>query len=77
MSIRSNLNGDFDKAALDRLSFPIAWSGTTHIDDRNEEEAELSEFIEEAREAIRTCPDAYAVEVKDGEITGTLVSEDD
>lgn len=79
MSLRSDLNGTFDTAALKRLTWPVAWNGTVAASEQREQEAELHSFVNEAEEAIREAilADGYAVEVKDGEIVSVLCGQSD
>ena len=73
--IRDKISGTFDREELGKLSWPIAWSGTTPESDRREEEVALSSLIREGLEAIDACPVGVAVEIENGQITA-VVTED-
>ncbi len=77
MTVRSTITGDLTNKDLDRLAWPIAWNGTVPAEQRAAEEADLSELISDARCQLANNPDAYAVEVKDGEIIGVIVDTED
>lgn len=64
-----NINGEFDFYGLDKLTWPIAWSGEP---DRKYEAA-LAALVQEAREVLKTTPDCVAVKIVDGEIAEVLV----
>jgi hypothetical protein len=75
MSLRSELSGRFSLDQLDRLTFPIAWSGTKDTTEAQQEEADLHELVREAQEQLQAAYDMsdiddveYEIEIKDGEI---------
>ena len=70
MATITDINGTFDAAALSRLTWPIAWSGTTHADDRAEYETALAELVESAGEAMAEYDDAVSADI----VAGVVVS---
>lgn len=67
----SDINGEYDRAAINKLTWPIAWSGAPDV----EYETARRALVEEAREALDSCPDGVAVEIKDGQIISVLTSD--
>lgn len=65
-------DGTHSKADIDKLTWPIAWNGTTPAETRAAEEAARAVIVEAAREAFAADPDTIAVEVVNGEITATV-----
>jgi hypothetical protein len=77
MSLVSDLNGQFSLSELERLKFPVAWSGTKP---ESEQEAEETALHALAREAIGQLQEAYnhtdleegqelEIKIVDGEIS--------
>lgn len=77
MSLRMRVNGMLNAKDLDRLQWPIAWSGTVSAEQRSEEESDLAELISECLEALREWPDAEAVEIVSGEIVSVVMADYD
>jgi hypothetical protein len=77
MSLRTDISGTFTETDLDRLTWPIAWSGFVAGWERRKEEASLAALVTEAGQEIATTDGAYAVEILNGEIVGVLVEEDE
>ena len=75
MASITGINGTFDAAALSRLTWPIAWSGTTHADGRAGYEAALAELVESARESLAECCDAESVDIVAGVVTGVNLAD--
>ena len=69
------ISGEFDRAALNKLLWPIAWSGTASSETRQAYEDALRELVAEAREALAQDRDAVAVEIKDGAVVATVHAE--
>ena len=77
MTLVSKLNGSFSLSDLERLKFPVAWSGTVPKSDQETEEAALRAL---ANKAARQFQEAYdywdisegkelEIRIVDGEIT--------
>jgi len=71
-TVNKKISGTYTKTEIEKLAWPIAWSGAP---DR-EFEARLSLLVAEARECLDGTPWAVAVEITDGEITATLCEPD-
>jgi hypothetical protein len=74
MSLRSKLNGTFGVADLDRMKFPVARSGTKDTAEATQEEAELGEFVDQAKAKLQSAYDQgdgkseLAIKIEAGEI---------
>lgn len=69
----SDLSGTYDHAALNRLRWPIAWSGAPDI----EYEIALGNLCYDALSLLAETPDAVAVEIVIGEIVAVIIPDDD
>jgi hypothetical protein len=71
-TIRDNLTGTFTRDQLQRLTWPIAWSGTVPASEQADEEAALRTFARDAIAAIEEAElhlgGAMAAKVESGEI---------
>jgi hypothetical protein len=72
MTMIRDITGEYDRAALDRLLWPVAWSGTVDAETRAAEESALSDLVDEAREALASDPDAVAVRIEAGAVVSTV-----
>jgi len=68
----TDINGEFDRAALEKLTWPIAWSGEP---DR-EYEAALKALRDDGIAQIESTPDAVAVNVIAGEIVAVILADE-
>ena len=75
MTSVTDINGTFDEAALSRLTFPIAWSGTVPAAARAEYSTAVAELVESARELIAECCDAESVDIVAGVVTGVNLAD--
>lgn len=71
--LRESITGTYTHEDISKLKWPVAWSGEP---DRKQEE-DLAALVDEAREALRDCPDAIAVEIERGVIVATVMPDDD
>jgi len=69
------ISGEYDRDSLNKLLWPIAWSGTASTETRRAYEDALRELVDEAREALAQDPDAVAVEIRDGAVVATVHAE--
>jgi len=69
---RRAISGTYDGEKLNKLLWPVAWSGAVGPETRAACEGAVRELVEEAREALRQDGDAVAVEIKDGEVVATV-----
>lgn len=67
-----DITGTFTSADLDRLLWPIAWSGTVDRCTRERYERALYDLVTEARETL-VEQDAVAVEIERGVVVGVVV----
>jgi len=65
-------DGVLSKTDIDKLTWPIAWSGTTPKETLLAEESARSALVAAAREAFDADPDAIAVEVVNGDVVATV-----
>jgi hypothetical protein len=77
VSLRSTINGPLDRSALDRLSFPVAWSGTVSEADRRTQEADLRDLLQQAHDLLDINSDYDAVEVEDGVIVAVMMTDEE
>lgn len=74
MGLRSELNGTFTHEELERLGFPVAWSGTKDQGEAAGEEADMGRLIADAKQQLEEAylqmgrDNELAVKIVDGEI---------
>lgn len=70
MASIKEISGTYDRKEINKLTWPIAWSGAPD----HKYEADLAALVTSAEEALRESPDAVAVEIVEGEVTSVVVS---
>lgn len=77
MKLRAQVSGEYNKEALSRLKFPIAWNGAVSAQQRAAEEADLSALVAEARDALVADSDAVGVEIRNGRVVATIHADEE
>jgi maltooligosyltrehalose synthase len=63
-----NINGTFDRKALNQMTWPIAWFGQPN----REYEAAVRQLVGEALEALDEDPDATHAEIINGKLVAIV-----
>lgn len=69
MKLRAQVSGEYNKEALSRLKFPIAWNGAVSAQQRAAEEADLSALVADS--------DAVGVEIRNGRVVATIHADEE